>query len=258
MSSPLVLVAADVKAIDGYSWHAATSTYLSALFERAEVTPVILPSFGETVDFDAVLARVDGVVCTGSRSNVWPELYGAPADEANGPYDRERDATTLPLIRHAIAAGVPLLCICRGMQELNVALGGSLAREIQDEAGTMDHRAPVSEDQGVRFSIRHGVEVAPGGCLGRVVGSSQILVNSLHRQAVARLADRLEVEAVAPDGVIEAVSVKGAKGFTLAVQWHPEYWAKTDTPSGRIFEAFGDAARTRAAARGETGMLRSA
>ncbi|ODN69004.1 gamma-glutamyl-gamma-aminobutyrate hydrolase family protein [Methylobrevis pamukkalensis] len=250
MTMPVVLVASDVKPIDGYQWHASPSTYLSALIERADVMPLVLPSFGPAIDLDAVLARVDGVVCTGSRSNVHPELYGGVADERSEPYDRARDATTLPLIRRAIALGVPLLCICRGMQELNVALGGSLGSEIQDEAGNMDHRAPVSEDQAVRFSIRHGVDVAPGGCLGRVVGSGQILVNSLHRQAVARLAEGLVVEAVAPDGVIEAVSVRGAKAFTLGVQWHPEFWAKTDTPSGRIFEAFADAARERADARG--------
>ncbi|MBH0239541.1 gamma-glutamyl-gamma-aminobutyrate hydrolase family protein [Methylobrevis albus] len=249
MDTPLVLVSSDVKPVDGYVWHAAPSTYLSALVDRAEVMPVIVPSFGDRLDLDALLGRADGLVCTGSRSNVWPELYGAVADARNEPYDRDRDATTLPLILRAIELGVPLLCICRGMQELNVALGGSLATEIQEEAGVMDHRAPVSENQAERFSIRHPVDVRPGGCLGRVLGSDQVLVNSLHRQAVGRLSDRLQVEAVAPDGVVEAVSVIDAPGFTLGVQWHPEYWATTDTPSSRIFRAFGDAARVRAAKR---------
>ncbi|SON57663.1 Gamma-glutamyl-gamma-aminobutyrate hydrolase PuuD [Hartmannibacter diazotrophicus] len=250
--SPIVLVSSDVKPVDGYEWHAAARTYLSAVIERADAMPLVLPSFGDALDLDAILERVDGVMCTGSRSNVYPPLYGGEASERSEPYDHDRDATTLPLIRRTIELGIPLLCICRGMQELNVALGGTLGVEIQDEAGNMDHRAPTSEDQSVRFSIRHGVQVAPGGCLGRIVSSSQILVNSLHRQAVARLSDRLEVEASAPDGVIEAVSVKGARGFTLGVQWHPEYWAKSDTPSSRIFEAFGDAARERAAARSKS------
>jgi putative glutamine amidotransferase len=249
MTAPVVLVSPDVRHFQGYDWHAAPVTYLEATLHRAGAVPLILPALGDRLDLDAALDRVDGVVCTGSRSNVHPSLYGVEATEAMGPFDRERDATTLPLIRRAIARGIPLLCICRGLQELNVALGGSLISEVQEQGGRMDHRAPETDLQEARFAIRHPVMVAAGGCLGRIVGSPEIAVNSLHRQAIDHLAPTLVVEAVADDGVIEAVSVRDARGFVLGVQWHPEYWAATDAPSARIFEAFGDAARAYAAAR---------
>ncbi|HUG62862.1 MAG TPA: gamma-glutamyl-gamma-aminobutyrate hydrolase family protein [Methylomirabilota bacterium] len=249
MSSPVVLVSPDVRHFQGYDWHAAPQTYLEATLSRGGAMPLILPAFGPRIDFDAVLDRVDGVVCTGSRSNVHPARYGVTATDEMGPFDEARDATTLPLIARAIERGVPLLCICRGMQELNVALGGSLVSEVQEKDGRMDHRAPETDLQEARFAIRHPVKVEPGGCLGRIVGGDAIDVNSLHRQAIDHLADRLAVEAVAADGVIEAVSVRGAPGFVLGVQWHPEFWAATDAPSARIFEAFGDAVRAYAGSR---------
>ena len=243
MPTPLVLVSPDVRHFQLYDWHAAPQTYLEAVVARAGAMPLILPAFGARIDFDAVLDRVDGVLLTGSRSNVHPSLYGVAATEEMGPFDEARDATTLPLIRRAIERGVPLFGICRGLQELNVALGGSLVSEIQEQAGRMDHRAPVSDSQEARFAIRHPVTVAAGGCLGRIVGATAVEVNSLHRQAIGHLSDRLQIEAVAEDGVIEAVSVKDAPGFTLGVQWHPEFWAASDAPSARLFEAFGAAVR---------------
>lgn len=249
MTTPVVLVASDVRTFQGYDWHAAPQTYLAATLERAGALPLVVPSFGDKLDFDVLLDRVDGVVLTGSRSNVHPGLYGKVATERDEPFDQQRDSTTIPLILRTIERGVPLLCICRGLQELNVALGGTLAGEIQDEAGKMDHRAPDSENQEIRFAIRHPVMLTAGGCLGRILDAPSVEVNSLHRQAIALMADRLQVEAVADDGTIEAVSVKDAPGFTLGVQWHPEYWALTDRPSARIFEAFGDAARAYAAGR---------
>lgn len=247
--TPVVLVSPDVRTFQGYDWHAAPSTYLEATLSRAGALPLVLPAFGDRVDFEAVLSRVDGVLCTGSRSNVHPALYGVTPTEAMEPFDPARDATTLPLIRAAIRRGVPLLCICRGLQELNVALGGSLVSEVQEQEGRMDHRAPETDAQEARFAIRHPVTVAAGGCLGRIVGAAQVDVNSLHRQAIGHLADRLRIEALAEDGVIEAVSVKDAAGFTLGVQWHPEYWAATDGPSAAIFQAFGEAVRAYAARR---------
>lgn len=249
MVTPVVLVSPDVRQFQGYDWHAAPQSYLDATLTRAGAMPVILPAFGDRLDLDAVLDRVDGVVMTGSRSNVHPALYGRVASERDEPFDPARDATTLPLIRRAIERGIPILCICRGLQELNVALGGTLVGEIQEEDGRMDHRAPESEIQEIRFAIRHPVSLTPGGCLGRILQSDSVDVNSLHRQAIGALSHRLQVEAVADDGTIEAVSVRDAPGFTLGVQWHPEYWAKSDLASGRIFEAFGDAARAFAARR---------
>jgi putative glutamine amidotransferase len=249
MTKPIVAVSTDVRQFENYTWHAAPRQYLEAAIAEAGVTPVLVPSFGDRLDLEGLLDRVDGVMLTGSKSNVDPTLYGGEASEENGPYDRDRDATTIPLIRLAIARGVPLLAICRGLQELNVALGGSLDSEIQDIEGRIDHRAPVSDDQDVRFAIRQKVEIKPGSCLAGVLGAGEIMINSVHRQAVGRLGGRLQVEAVAPDGTVEAVSVAGAPAFAVGVQWHPEYWAKTDDASARIFRAFGEAAAARAAAR---------
>ena len=248
MTAPVVLFTADSRDFDGYTWHCAPTTYLEAVLAVSGGMPLILSAFGARLDLDAVLDRVDGVVATGSRSNVHPSHYGVAATEAMGPYDEVRDATSLPLIRRTIERGIPLLCICRGLQELNVALGGTLASDVQDLPDRMDHRYPDVADMDGKFAIRHGVTIAAGGCLGRIV-DGEIRVNSLHRQAVARLSDRLAVEATAPDGTIEAVSVKGATGFTLGVQWHPEYWATTDGPSKAILQAFGAAVAAAAARR---------
>lgn len=246
MFKPLVAVSSDVRAFENYTWHAAPRQYLEAALSGAGVTPLIVPAFGERLDFDAILSSVHGVMLTGSKSNVGPGLYGGDASEANGPYDPDRDATTMPLIRHAIARGVPLLAICRGIQELNVALGGTLATEIQDMPGRMDHRAPVSDNQDERFAIRQAVTIKPGSCLAGVFGAGDIMVNSVHRQGVGRLGNNLQVEAVAADGTVEAVSVIGSKAFAVGVQWHPEYWAATDSASAKVFEAFGDAVRAHA------------
>lgn len=246
MRQPLVAVSTDVRQFENYTWHAAPHQYLDAAITAAGVLPVLVPSFGDRLDIDVLLDRVDGVMITGSKSNVHPSLYGAEATEANGPYDEARDSTTFPLIRRAIERGVPLLAICRGIQELNVALGGTLDTEIQDMEGKIDHRAPASDNQDERFAIRQTVRIKPGSCLADVFGAGEIKVNSVHRQAIGRLGGRLQIEAAAEDGTVEAVSVIGAPAFAVGVQWHPEYWAKTDDASGRIFRAFGDAARAHA------------
>jgi putative glutamine amidotransferase len=246
---PLVAVSTDIRPLAGYFWHAAPQQYLEAAISRAGVFPVLVPSFGDRLDLDGLLDAVDGVMMTGSRSNVHPALYGGDASEANGPYDTERDATTLPLIRKAIERGIPLLAICRGIQELNVALGGTLATEIQERPGSLDHRAPDSDDQDERFAIRQTVTIKPGSCLAGVFGAGDIAVNSVHRQAIDRLGPRLQVEAVASDGTVEAVSVRDSAAFAVGVQWHPEYWALSDENSARIFRAFGEAVRAHAAAR---------
>jgi len=242
---PLVAVSADIRDADGYRWHAAPETYLKAVTIGLGGIPVIVPSLADALDVDALLARVDGLLLTGARSNVYPEHYGAEPDPVAEPYDRGRDATTLPLIRAALRHGVPLLAICRGFQELNVALGGTLVPEVHKVPGRVDHRSVESDDQNERFAIHQDVVITTGGCLGRIVGDGVIKVNSLHRQAVGTLADSLIVEAVAPDGTIEAVSVRDAPGFAVGVQWHPEFWVATDAPSGRLFRAFGEAMRER-------------
>ncbi|MCX2725290.1 gamma-glutamyl-gamma-aminobutyrate hydrolase family protein [Roseibium salinum] len=243
MTKPLVLVTADVKAVDGYNWHAAASTYLQAVLKGSDAIPMILPSLGADLDLEAALDQVDGVLATGSRSNVNPELYGGESTEENGPYDPGRDSTTLPLLRRAVERGIPVFAVCRGMQELNVALGGTLLTEVQTLEGRKDHRAPTTERQEERFRIAHPVEVTPGGCLAAVLGEEPFEVNSLHRQAVGDLGNGLIIEAQAEDGTIEAASLKDSPGYVLATQWHPEYWVMTDGPSKRLFEAFGEAVR---------------
>lgn len=245
---PIVAVAADVKTVEGYRWHAVADTYLKALVEGAGVLPLILPSL-DNLDFNALLDRVDGVLFPGSRSNVHPSAYGEPESEKAKPNDPERDAVTLPLIRGALQKGVPIFAVCRGMQELNVAAGGTLVPEVQELPGRNDHRAPVSDDQSQRFAIRQEIDVKPGGMLAKILGTGIHRVNSLHRQAVGRIGDNLTVEAVAPDGTVEAVSVRNASAFALGVQWHPEYWVTTDAPSRALFAAFGDAVRARRAIR---------
>lgn len=254
--SPLVVLPADVKEIDLYRWHAAAETYCRAIIAGFGGTPLIMPSL-EGVDVAEILARADGVLVPGSRSNVHPARYGAAPDPRSEPYDTARDAASFALIAGAIERGVPLLAICRGMQELNVVLGGTLHSEIQDLPGRDDHRAPVSTVQDERFAIRQEAILAPGGELVKALAADRIRVNSLHRQGIGEIAARLSIEATAPDGTIEAVRVTDAPGFAIGVQWHPEYWVEKDEMSARLFAAFGRAVRARMAARGD-GLARAA
>ena len=240
MQQPLVAVSSDVRQFDNYTWHAAPQQYLEAAITGAGVFPILVPSFGDRLDLDELLSSVDGVMLTGSKSNVHPSLYDGDPSEANGPYDTARDSTTLPLIRKALERGVPLLAICRGIQELNVALGGTLHQQVHEVAQRMDHRpgpGPIDE----KYAPTHLVSLS--GQLARIVGSPKILVNSLHGQAIDTPAPGLAVEAVAPDGTIEAVRVEKASGFAFGVQWHPEWGYADDTASLALFRAFGDACR---------------
>lgn len=246
-SKPVIAVTADIREFDNYLWHCVPDQYVKAALLGSGLTPLMVTNFGDDLDFDAILDSVKGVLITGSKTNVHPALYGKEATADYEPFDPARDATTLPLIRAAIMRGVPLLAICRGIQELNVALGGSLSTEIQTEDGKQDHRAPVSDDAKVRFKIQHPVHIAKGSCLAGIFGARTIEVNSLHRQAIDQLAPNLLVEAVAEDGTVEAVSVRGAKEFAVGVQWHPEFWVESDNPSKLIFTAFGEAVKKYAA-----------
>jgi putative glutamine amidotransferase len=251
MSDPAFLVAvpADIRTIGNHRWHAAPESYLNAVLTVAGGLPLIVPAMAGAIDVATLLSRVDGVLITGSVTNVHPSLYGVAPSEAYEPYDTDRDAMTMAVIRGAIAAEIPMLAICRGLQELNVARGGSLATEIQDIDGRMDHRAPLHPDQAERYAIRQPVTATPGGQLAGILGRDEIRVNSLHRQGIDRLGEGLVVEATAPDGTIEAVRVAEAGAFALGVQWHPEYWVESDEASASIFRAFGDACRAYRAGR---------
>ena len=194
---------------------------------------------------DTLVARLDGVILTGSRSNVQPRLYeGTPHPEGT-PEDAKRDATTMRLIRAAVAHGIPVFAICRGLQELNVALGGSLHQRLQDLPGRIDHSTPLHPSARIRTGKAHEVRITPGSWLHRLAGAPVIAVNSLHNQGIDRLAPGLSVEGTAPDGTIEAVRLAGAAALTIGVQWHPEYDFATDAVSRKLFAAFGAAVRGR-------------
>jgi putative glutamine amidotransferase len=244
MPRPVIAIPADIREFDGTTWHAAQTQYINAALKAADVMSFIIPALVEGNDIDEILDRVDGLLVSGSATNVHPSLYGMEAKESDGPFDPARDATSLPLIRRALECGIPMFAICRGIQELNVALGGTLASEIQEQPGVWDHRKPTDVDRHEAYAIRQPVIIREGSCIAQHLGlAGEIQINSLHRQAIAETAPRLQVEATAEDGTIEAVSVIDAKGFAVGVQWHPEYWAETDAPSRALFEAFGKAIR---------------
>ena len=240
---PVVGVAADMQKIDAHTCHATLEIFLKAVITGAEAIPLIIPALGEDIDVDGLMGRIDGLLVPGARANVHPAEYGSEAHAKAEPYDRHRDRTTLPLIRAALRHGTPLFAICRGIQELNVALGGTLIPEVHELDDRDDHRAELHDDLDIRFGLRQDVHIRPGGVLAEILGEQTIGVNSLHRQAIGRLAEDLAIEATAPDGTIEAVRVRDAAGFALGVQWHPEYWVRTDKPSALLFSAFGRAVR---------------
>jgi putative glutamine amidotransferase len=246
---PLIGVSACLKQLGGHPTHTVGEKYLTAVTVGARAIPLVIPALGEALDLSELVRRMDGLMLTGSLSNVHPRLYGAAPAPAAEPYDEARDATTLPLIRAAVEAGVPILAVCRGLQELNVALGGTLHAEVHDLPGRDDHRAPQFDDLDVRYGPKHRVAFVAGGAFERIADAREIWVNSLHRQGIDRLAPGLRAEGHAPDGTIEAVSLADDDAFALGVQWHPEYKAADNPFSMKLYGAFGEAARARAARR---------
>ncbi|MGS0892538.1 gamma-glutamyl-gamma-aminobutyrate hydrolase family protein [Burkholderia stagnalis] len=247
---PIVAVSADRILRGAHPNHTAGEKYLTALVDGAGALAFVLPALGERQPVDAIVASVDGLLFTGSYSNVEPHRYGGVASEPDTLHDPARDATALPLIRAAIEAGVPVLAICRGMQELNVAYGGTLHQRLHVTAGFDDHRERPDDPLERQYGPAHVVRLAPGGLLQRIAhGAGTATVNSLHDQGIDRLGAELTVEASAPDGLVEAVGVRGARTFALGVQWHPE-WRFAEQPLSRdIFAAFGAACRARMAHR---------
>ena len=238
---PLVLVPACNRLLGDHPFHVAGKKYVDAV-RLAGATPLIVPT-AELDELDALLDIADGVLLTGSPSNVHPRHFDEPVYDATLPLDPARDAWTLPLIRRALARGLPLFAICRGTQEANVALGGSLHQAVHEVAPHLDHRAPAGQSAAAQYAARHAVDVVPGGLLSRIVEQTRFEVNSLHGQAVKQLAPGLRVEALAPDGVVEAFSVIDAPGFNLCVQWHPEWQAASNPVSMQLLQAFGQAVR---------------
>lgn len=250
---PLVGIVADFRILSRHPFHCVGNKYVEAVAFGAQTLPVLLPALAERTDYDAVLDLVDGLLFTGSPSNVAPERYGSEIASAElaETMDHARDATTLPLIRRALEWGVPVLGLCRGFQEINVALGGTLHQEVHEVDGLNDHRENEEADLEEQYGPSHPVAFTAGGLLERLTGTHQAVVNSLHGQGVARLAPGLAVEARAPDGLVEAFRPEKAPGFMLAVQWHPEWRYQENPVSVAIFSAFGEACRARQRARSE-------
>ena len=242
---PIVLVTSCNRMLGEHAFHIAGRKYVDAV-RLAGALPLIAPPF-EASELDGLLDAAHGVLLTGSPSNVHPVHFGEAVHDPSLPLDPERDAWTLPLIRLALSRGIPLLAICRGTQETNVALGGTLHQAVQEVKGYADHRSPNDQPAAVQYGLAHAVDVVAGGVLEGIVGRASFDVNSVHGQGVKTLAPGLRVEAVAPDGLIEAYSVPesaGAAGFNLCLQWHPEWQAAGNPVSLLILSAFGAAVRS--------------
>jgi putative glutamine amidotransferase len=216
--------------------HGVNDKYPAAVIEATGCLPLVIPAIGSKVDLCGLLERLDGLLLTGSPSNVHPSQYGGEPSHPETLHDPERDATTLPLIREAVRRDLPVLAICRGIQELNVALGGTLHQRLHELPGRLNHRSRKGSPDGP-YGPAHSVALTAGGVLASLLGAAEIMVNSLPSQGIDRLAPKLRVEAVAPDGQIEAVSLPGAR-FVVGVQWHPEYKVIENPFSQALFSAF--------------------
>lgn len=238
---PVVLVPACNRLLGHHPFHIAGKKYVDAV-RLAGCQPLVVPGV-DAADIDALLDLAHGVLLTGSPSNVHPSNFGQEVLDPSLPLDPDRDAWTLPLIRRVLARGIPLFGICRGTQETNVALGGTLYQAVHHAGPYADHRADDARPVEVQYGPAHPVNVVPGGVLAQVLGSGSFEVNSVHGQGIHTLAPGLRVEARAPDGLVEAFSVAEAKGFSLCVQWHPEWRAAANPQSMAMLQAFGAAAR---------------
>ena len=246
---PLIGIPADRRLVGAHPFHMVGEKYARAVLDAAGAAPLLIPALADELGFEELLERLDGLLFTGSPSNVEPHRYEGPPSAPGTLHDPARDATTLPLIRKAVAAGVPVFGICRGFQEMNVAFGGTLHQKLHEVPGHLDHRDDGTQPLEVQYGPAHDVTLEPGGMLRAFAPGDRIRVNSLHSQGIDRLGPELEVEARAPDGVIEAFRVRNAQRFALAVQWHPEWKVMSNPFSRALFAAFGEASRERAAAK---------
>jgi putative glutamine amidotransferase len=231
--------------IGPHPFHAVGEKYIAAVAQAADCLPLLIPVLETPLDVTEILARVDGIFFTGSPSNVEPARYAGAASAPGTLHDPHRDATTLSLIPRAVAGGVPVFGVCRGFQEMNVAMGGTLHQRVHEVPGYVDHRESGGEPLDVQYGPAHDVLLEPQGTLRTLAGVDRIRVNSLHGQGVDQLGPDLAVEARAPDGLIEAFRVRSAPSFALAVQWHPEWQVMSNPFSQALFAEFGKAARRR-------------
>ncbi|AFO86989.1 gamma-glutamyl-gamma-aminobutyrate hydrolase family protein [Phaeobacter inhibens] len=243
---------------DEYPAHAGGTMNSEAVAEVAGCMPLLIPSDPRFLSVEELLESFDGFLLTGGRPNVHPNEYGEAETDAHGAFDRARDAIALPLVRACVERGQPFLGICRGFQEVNVAMGGTLYPEIRDLPGRMNHRMPPDGTLEEKFAMRHIVELTEGGVFHRLFGAAEVMTNSLHGQGIKAPGSRIVIDGTAPDGTPEAIYVKDAPGFTLAVQWHPEWDAANDPVSRPLFTAFGDAVRDWAEGAGRPDQRKSA
>ena len=238
---PVVLVPACNRQLGHHPFHIAGKKYIDFV-RLAGCLPLVVPNALDG-EIDSLLDLADGVLLTGSPSNVHPRHFDEGVHNPDLPLDLERDQWTLPFIPRVLARGLPLFGICRGTQEVNVALGGSLHQAVQEVPGYADHRADADASADVQYGLAHAVDVQSGGVLPRILDRARFQVNSVHGQGVKRLARDLHIEARAPDGLIEAFSISKAAGFNLCVQWHPEWQASSNPISVQLARAFGQACR---------------
>jgi putative glutamine amidotransferase len=245
MSRPIVIIPSCSKMIGGLMFDAVGRKYSAAVAEVAECQPLLAPLGQSMADIAAVLDIADGILLSGSLSNVEPMHYGTEKPLNPDSVDRDRDSLTLPLIRTAVERKIPLFAICRGFQEFNVALGGTLHQAVHGVEGHNDHREPLTEDMDVKFGPVHPVKLQ--GTLRDWVGHDEIMVNSLHWQGIKTLAKPLVAEAFAKDGLVEAIRAPEGNAFCLGVQWHPEWQPRSNATSIELFRRFGAAARGKSA-----------
>ncbi|NCU20930.1 gamma-glutamyl-gamma-aminobutyrate hydrolase family protein [Candidatus Falkowbacteria bacterium] len=247
---PVIGIIGNSNLLNGdYPAHTGGTMNSAAVAEVAGCLPLLIPADPRYVRIEELMAVCDGFLLTGGRPNVHPSEYGEEETPAHGAFDRSRDAVTLPLVRACVARGQPIFGICRGFQEVNVAMGGTLYPEIRDLPGRMNHRMPPDGSLDEKFALRHPVRLTEGGLFHHLLGATEVRVNSLHGQGIKTPGARIVIEGWAPDGTAEAIHVKDAPGFTASVQWHPEWHADSDPVSRPLFEAFGAAARAFAASR---------
>jgi putative glutamine amidotransferase len=249
LARPLIGIPADRRMVGAHPFHMVGEKYARAVLDAAGAAPLLIPALAEELRFDELLERLDGLLFTGSPSNVEPQRYQGPPSAPGTLHDPARDATTLPLIRRAVEGGIPVFGICRGFQEMNVAFGGTLHQNLHQVPGYLDHRDDESQPLEVQYGPAHEVTLEPGGVLRSLASAERLQVNSLHSQGIERLGEALAVEARAPDGVIEAFRVRAARSFALAVQWHPEWKVMSNPFSRALFAAFGQAAAERGRSR---------
>jgi len=245
-TKPLIGIPADRRVLDPHPFHIVGEKYAAAIRDGADALPFLIPALGDSIDADDILSRIDGLFLTGSPSNVEPHHYDGEPSRPGTLHDPHRDETTLRLIERALETGVPLFAVCRGYQELNVVLGGSLHQHVHEKPGYQLHKEDPQDPLEVQYGPAHQVHLVDGGQLRALSATDAVTVNSLHSQGIARLADNVMVEAVADDGLVEAFRVDGVKNFALAVQWHPEWKVTENEFSMAIFKSFGDACREHA------------